>query len=111
MLIKIIPNFIYYFQPSGDVGQRLDSHQNNMNIRNVAIIAHVDHGKTTLVDALLRQSNTNLGKKMDAKDLIMDSNELERERGITIFSKNYFRFFIDFFQKSSKIVQPSPQIF
>ncbi|MEK7122905.1 MAG: GTP-binding protein, partial [Patescibacteria group bacterium] len=57
-----------------------------MNIRNVAIIAHVDHGKTTLVDALLRQSQTALSK--DAGELIMDSNELERERGITIFSKN-----------------------
>jgi GTP-binding protein len=56
------------------------------NIRNVAIIAHVDHGKTTLVDALLKQSKTKLGK--DAGDLIMDSNALERERGITIFSKN-----------------------
>ncbi len=57
-------------------------------IRNVTIIAHVDHGKTTLVDALLRQSQTKLGKEQAGADLIMDSNELERERGITIFSKN-----------------------
>jgi GTP-binding protein len=57
------------------------------NLRNIAIIAHVDHGKTTLVDQLLQQSGT-LGERAAAPERVMDSNELERERGITILSKN-----------------------
>jgi len=56
-------------------------------LRNIAIIAHVDHGKTTLVDRLLQQSGT-LGERAAAPERVMDSNELERERGITILSKN-----------------------
>ena len=66
---------------SSDTSTRRDT------IRNVAIIAHVDHGKTTLVDRLLQQSGTLDRKNMDS-ERIMDSNDQEKERGITITAKN-----------------------
>lgn len=59
----------------------------NQNIRNIAIIAHVDHGKTTLVDKLLQQSGT-LGDRSGEIERVMDSNDQEKERGITILAKN-----------------------
>ena len=61
--------------------------QRREDIRNIAIIAHVDHGKTTLVNQLLKQSDT-LPEHMNLEDRAMDSNDIERERGITILSKN-----------------------
>ena len=59
----------------------------NENLRNIAIIAHVDHGKTTLVDAMLQQSHIFRSNEQVA-ERVMDSGDLERERGITILSKN-----------------------
>jgi GTP-binding protein len=56
-------------------------------IRNIAIVAHVDHGKTTLVDTLLQQSGT-FAAHTETVERVMDSNDLEKERGITILSKN-----------------------
>lgn len=67
-----------------------------MNIRNIAIIAHVDHGKTTLVDALLKQTHTFRSNQKEMNEqLIMDSNDLEREKGITILAKNTSVFYKD----------------
>ncbi len=60
---------------------------NNQNIRNIAIIAHVDHGKTTIVDELLKQSHV-FRENEQVQERVMDSNDLEKERGITILSKN-----------------------
>ncbi|GAY74110.1 GTP-binding protein TypA/BipA [Lentilactobacillus kosonis] len=57
------------------------------DIRNIAIIAHVDHGKTTLVNELLKQSDT-LDEHVQIEDRAMDTNDIEKERGITILSKN-----------------------
>ena len=58
------------------------------DVRNIAIIAHVDHGKTTLVDALLKASGEFNVKADAAQEQVLDSNDLERERGITILAKN-----------------------
>ena len=68
---------------------------NQENIRNIAIIAHVDHGKTTLVDELLKQSGV-FRENQEVAERVMDSNDIERERGITILSKNTAVYYKDF---------------
>ena len=68
---------------------------NRENIRNIAIIAHVDHGKTTLVDELLKQSGV-FRANQEVAERVMDSNDIERERGITILSKNTAVYYKDY---------------
>jgi len=79
---------VIIFRPKRDVpiGRR-GGKMNNKNIRNIAIIAHVDHGKTTLVDALLKQSHV-FRENEQVAERVMDSGDIEKERGITILSKN-----------------------
>ncbi|HPD18460.1 MAG TPA: GTP-binding protein, partial [Candidatus Goldiibacteriota bacterium] len=64
-------------------------------IKNIAIVAHVDHGKTTLVDCLLRQSGV-FKSYQKIEERVMDSNDIEKERGITIFSKNAAFYYKDY---------------
>ena len=72
--------------PNTLVNSNTGTHTGNDKIRNIAIIAHVDHGKTTLVDAMLRQSGI-FRENEEVAERVMDSNDLERERGITILAK------------------------
>src|SRR5262249_8988484 len=72
----------------------IETRKMSQNIRNIAIIAHVDHGKTTLVDAMLKQSGI-FRASQEVAERVMDSNDLERERGITILAKNTALFFKD----------------
>lgn len=74
------------------------------DIRNVAIIAHVDHGKTTLVDQLLRQSGV-FRENQAVQERVMDSNDIERERGITILSK--IPLYITKIPKSTLLIHPA----
>ena len=74
------------------------------DVRNIAIIAHVDHGKTTLVDELLKQSGV-FRANQEVAERVMDSNDIERERGITILSKNTAVFI-----RIQKSISSTPQV-
>src|SRR6266545_4479115 len=80
-------SFMAYGDPVTTQLSPAPPHAARQDIRNIAIIAHVDHGKTTLVDGLLKQSGL-FRANQQVGELIMDSNDLEREKGITILSKN-----------------------
>ena len=74
--------------PDNELGFFVRKHMNKQ-IRNIAVIAHVDHGKTTLVDAMLKQTHVFRDNQEEMNQTqILDSNDLERERGITILAKN-----------------------
>ncbi|CAN6440992.1 unnamed protein product [Victoria cruziana] len=79
--------------PTSSIGKRTKV-DTRRDVRNIAIVAHVDHGKTTLVDAMLRQAKVFRDNQV-VKERVMDSNDLERERGITILSKNTSIFYKD----------------
>src|SRR6266542_1228492 len=83
----MICGFVTSIINSGSYLCRVNMTQERKDIRNIAIIAHVDHGKTTLVDAMLRQAGT-FRENEQVRDRVMDSLDLERERGITIMAKN-----------------------
>ncbi|MEM9655788.1 MAG: GTP-binding protein, partial [Actinomycetota bacterium] len=74
-------------EPTADGGRTTSAAGVRSDLRNVAIVAHVDHGKTTLVDAMLRQTGA-FGAHQEVTDRVMDSGDLEREKGITILAKN-----------------------
>ena len=84
-----VPQRLYYFYKENlaKISPILITEKNLEKIRNIAVIAHVDHGKTTMVDELLKQSGT-FNEHQAVGERVMDSNDIERERGITILSKN-----------------------
>ena len=72
---------------AADREERKGTHMQRTDLRNIAIIAHVDHGKTTLVDQMLKQSGA-FRENQQVAERVMDSGDIERERGITILAKN-----------------------
>ena len=89
----MINDYLFHFRPAENTLAQTESSktmteaQQNNSLRNIAIIAHVDHGKTTLVDAMFRQSGL-FRDNQEVQERLMDTLDLERERGITIAAKN-----------------------